>query len=164
KAPWGRPRSARPGRSCRRCRGYGEESARPQAGRLTRTRAGQQITVSGPVTATGSAPPPGCATRSPRAGSRERNWTNGSPWRSTHGPSVTCDALPPTFPEPTHARQPPAAHPGARQGPAAGPGEVVSHGGARLRQAYQAAAGLPREPWPAGDSLPAPNGTTAPQT
>src|SRR5215469_547306 len=62
------------------------------------------MTVSGSPTATGSAPPTGCATPSPRAGSRERNWTNGSPRRLPHGPSVTCDVSQPIFREPTGVR------------------------------------------------------------
>jgi DNA-binding PadR family transcriptional regulator len=64
----------------------------PRSGRLIRRRAGQQMAASGFPTVTGSTLPPGCATPLPRAGSRDRNLTNGSARRSTLGLLVTCDA------------------------------------------------------------------------
>ena len=95
-SPTPRP-GRRPGQFRRRCRSSVGERGTPWAGRSTRERAGQQGTVSGSPTMTGSTPPPGSATTSPRADSRVRNWTNGSRRPSTHGPSATCDALWGTF-------------------------------------------------------------------
>ena len=43
--------------------------------------AGHRPTRSGPRTPTGNGSWPASATTSPRAGSRARSWTNGSPWR-----------------------------------------------------------------------------------